>query len=229
MSADPGSRNALNRHGLVLFPDETLEHRIARAICAAECLPRKEFHEAWQVARRVRRRVRGGRIFDLAAGHGVLGMIMLLLDDSSPEVVCVDRRRPPSFERVRDALVEHWPRLAGRVRYIEDDIEAIRHGIDGIPPMASDDIAVSAHGCGALSDRVIDLALAARCRVAVLPCCHDRETCAVPSYAPWMALDLAVDTARVVRLEAAGYAARVQRIPAAITPKNRLIVAEPAG
>ncbi len=220
MSADPGSRNVLNPRGKVLFPDETLEHRIARALCDAGSLPRKEFHEAWQVARRVRRRMRGGRVFDLAAGHGVLGMIMLLLDDSSPDVVCVDRRRPRSFARARDALAARWPRIAGRVRYVEDDIEAV----GGI---TSDDIVVSAHACGALTDRVLDRALAARCRVAVLPCCHDKRACAVPSYAPWMEVGLAIDTARVVRLEGAGYAAWVQRIPAAITPKNRLIVAGP--
>lgn len=225
----PGSRNVLNRHGLKLFPGDTLEHRIARAICTAECLPRKEFFEAWQMAKRVRRRMRGGRVFDLAAGHGVLGAILLLLDDSSPEVICVDRRRPPSHARVLAALVDHWPRLAGRIRYVEDDIAALDTWAaeDGPRPT---DLIVSAHACGALTDRILDRAVNAGSRVAVLPCCHDRETCPVPAFAPWMAVDLAIDAARVVRLEAAGYAVRVQQIPAEITPKNRLILAQrPAG
>lgn len=230
MHADPGSRSVLNRHGLILFPDETLEHRIARAICAAECLPRKEFHEAWQMARRVRRRMRGGRIFDLAAGHGVLGAILLLLDDTSPEVICVDRRRPASQARVLAALEDRWPRIAGRVRFVEGELPRSADDPlpDGMPRPAPGDLIVSAHGCGALTDRVLDLALACGSRVAVLPCCHDTRTCAVPTFAPWMAVDLAIDAARVARLEAAGQQVRVQSIPAAITPKNRLILAEPA-
>lgn len=221
---NPGSRSVLNRHGLALFPDDTLEHRVARAICAAECLPRKELNEAWQVARRARRRMRGGRIFDLAAGHGVLGALLLLLDDTSPEVVCVDRRRPPSQARVLAALAQAWPRLTDRVRFVEDDLDA---ALDRLGPLAPDDLLASAHACGALTDRVLDRAIAARCRVAVLPCCHDRRACAVPAFAPWMPVDLAIDAARVARLEAEGFAVRVQTIPAAITPKNRLILAEP--
>ena len=223
-----GSRNVLNRRGLALFPDETLEHRIARAICAAECLPRKEFFEAWHMARRIRRRLRGGRIFDLAAGHGVLGAILLLLDDSSPEVICVDRRRPPSQARVLAALIERWPRLAGRVRFVEDDLDAIEGWPAATRPGAGD-LIVSAHACGALTDRIITRAVRTGSRLAVLPCCHDRQTCSVPAFAPWMDVDLAIDAGRVVRLEAAGYRVKVQRIPAEITPKNRLIVAEPAG
>lgn len=222
--ARPGSRNVLNRHGLPLFPDDTLEHRLARAICAAECLPRKEFHEAWQVARRVRRRMRGGRVVDLAAGHGVLAATLLVLDDSSPEALCIDRRRPASHQRVLDAIIDRWPRLAGRVRFVEADLDA---GVDAIGGLGPDDIVVSAHACGALTDRVLDHAIAARSRVAVLPCCHDRDTCPVPAYAPWMPVDLAIDAARVARLDAAGFAVRAQQIPAAITPKNRLILAEP--
>ena len=38
---------------------------------------------------------------------------------------------------------------------------------------------------------------------------------------------LAIDVTRVARLRAAGYRAHTQLIPAAITPKNRLILAVP--
>jgi hypothetical protein len=37
---------------------------------------------------------------------------------------------------------------------------------------------------------------------------------------------LAIDAVRVMRLRALGYRVRTQIIPATITPKNRLIVAE---
>src|SRR5260221_13048783 len=87
------------------FPDDTLFHRVARAVCHAGCLPRKELYEAWEVARRVRRLFRGGRVVDLGAGHGLLGQILLLLDNSSPSPLVADRKLPPSSARVHDELV----------------------------------------------------------------------------------------------------------------------------
>jgi hypothetical protein len=39
---------------------------------------------------------------------------------------------------------------------------------------------------------------------------------------------LAIDAVRVLRLRAVGYRVRTQLIPAAITPKNRLVLAERA-
>jgi hypothetical protein len=76
-----------------LFPEETLFHRIARAVCRAGVLPRKELYEAWETARRVRRRFRGGRVVDLACGHGLLAQIMLILDQTSPLALAVDAVR----------------------------------------------------------------------------------------------------------------------------------------
>jgi len=93
----PSSKARLTSHDLARFPAGTHFDRIARAVCAAGCLPRKELFEAWEVARRVRRRFRGGRIVDLCAGHGLLGQIMLLLDDSSSGVLAGDHRLPPSW------------------------------------------------------------------------------------------------------------------------------------
>ena len=67
---DLSSRSRLTRRDLPRFTGETLFDRVARVVCEAECLPRKELYEAWEVARRVRRRMRGGRVVDLACGHG---------------------------------------------------------------------------------------------------------------------------------------------------------------
>ena len=75
---DRSSRNRLNERQLPLFTGESLFDRIARAVCRAGCLPRKELYEAWEVARRVRRRFRGGRVVDVAGGHGLLAAVMLL-------------------------------------------------------------------------------------------------------------------------------------------------------
>ena len=102
----PSSKGRLTARDVGRFPDDTLFHRVARAVCHAGCLPRKELYEAWEVARRVRRLFRGGRVVDLGAGHGLLGQILLLLDDSSPSALVADRTLPPSSARVHDVLVE---------------------------------------------------------------------------------------------------------------------------
>src|SRR6476659_6312845 len=86
----PSSRGRLTARDVGRFPGRTLFDRIARAVCDAGCLPRKELYEAWAMARRVRRRFRGGRVVDLGAGHGLLAQVMLLLDDSSPDALVAD-------------------------------------------------------------------------------------------------------------------------------------------
>ena len=221
MSFSPSSRGRLTRHDLARFPGETLFDRIARAVCQAECLPRKELYEAWEVARRTRRLFRGGRVVDLASGHGVLAQLMLLLDDSSPGSIAIDKSRPSSTGAVHDALVAAWPRLSGRVAFIEGPLESIE--------LQRDDVVVSSHACGALTDLVLERASAAGARVAVLPCCHDAAVNDAGALTGWVDAALAIDIRRVQRLEARGYDVRTLTIPADITPKNRLIVAAPRG
>jgi len=110
------SKSILNRHTLERFAGDTLFDRLARAVCEAECLPRKEFFESWEVARRIRRRLRSGPVIELAAGHGLLAAMLLILDDSSPTAICVDPNPPPSQCKVLASLEQHWPRLEGRIR-----------------------------------------------------------------------------------------------------------------
>lgn len=215
----PASKNRLTRHDLGRFTGRTLFDRIARAVCRAECLPRKELYEAWETARRVRRIFRGGRVVDLAGGHGLAGQILLLLDDTSPSALVVDRETPASAATLHAAIAEHWPRLTGRVTFAASQLDAVA--------LSTDDLIVSVHACGALTDAVLDRAIAARARVAVLPCCHDRHASDTGGLDGWMDAALAIDATRAARLAAAGYRVRTQTIPAAITPKNRLLLGEP--
>ena len=69
------------------------------------------------MARRVRRLFRGGRVIDLGAGHGLLAQLMLLLDDSSPTALAVDKTLPASSATLHNALAQTWPRL-GRVAFV---------------------------------------------------------------------------------------------------------------
>jgi hypothetical protein len=217
MPFSPSSRGRLTNRDLGRFAGDTLFDRLGRALCSAGCLPRKELYEAWEVARRVRRLFRDGRVVDLGGGHGLLAQVMLLLDNSSPNALVVDPALPPSGARVHAALVEAWPRLAGRVEFVASPLESIH--------LQSTDVIVSSHACGDLTDRVLGRATDARARVAVLPCCHDLATCDWGSLAGWVDRPLAIDILRAVRLERQGYRVWTQTIPAAITPKNRLLLA----
>ena len=142
---------------------------------------------------------------------------MLILDDSSADARVVDPTEPSSARAIRDALTRTWPRLDGRVSYENQDVQdsAIGPG----------DVVVSCHACGALTDRIIDAAVAGRARLAVLPCCHDTQACDAGDLTGWMDSSLAIDATRVARLKSQKYSVRTQKIPSEITPKNRLILA----
>jgi hypothetical protein len=213
------SKARLTARDLGRFPDRTLFHRIARVVCGAGCLPRKELFEAWEVGRRVRRRFRGGRIVDLCAGHGLLGQILLLLDDSSPGVLIADRSLPASAATLARALAAEWPRLEGRVTFQQLPIADV--------DLDDDDVVVSIHACGALTDAVIAAALAARARVAVMPCCHNLGTADAGGLTGWLEGALAVDVVRAANLRVRGWKVWTQTIPREITPHHRLLLAGP--
>lgn len=219
MAFSPSSRGRLTDRDLGRFPGDTLFQRIARAVCHAGCLPRKELYEAWEMARRVRRLFRGGRIVDVGGGHGLLAQVMLLLDDSSPGALVVDKAFPPSSAKVHEVLVQSWPRLADRVRFAAAALEDVE-----IFPA---DVVVSSHACGSLTDRILDRAAGARARVAVLPCCHDLATCDAGQLSGWVDGPVAIDIVRAMRLEQRGYRIWTQAIPSDITPKNRLLIGTP--
>jgi hypothetical protein len=213
------SRSRLTPRDLPRFPDATLFHRVARVVCEADCLPRKELYESWEVARRARRRFRGGRVVDLACGHALVAHLMLLLDDTSPAALAVDLRIPPSAAALSAAMVREWPRLAGRVEIVTRRIQEVL--------VLPGDVVVSAHACGGLTDDVLGLALGASARVVVLPCCHDEARGDLGGVGGWVDSALAMDVTRAARLRARGYDVYTQTIPREVTAKNRLLLGAP--
>jgi hypothetical protein len=158
-------------------------------------------------------------VVDLGGGHGLLAHVMLLLDDSSTHAVVVDAALPPSHALLHEVMVEDWPRLANRVTFEPVPFESFA--------VAASDVVVSSHACGALTDSVLDLAISARARVAVVPCCHDHRRCASGDLSGWMTDDLAIDAVRAMRLQKHGYRIWTKMIPSEITPRNRLLVGSP--
>ncbi len=214
------SRNRLTEKEVFLFPSDSLFDKVGRAVCKAGCLPRKELFEAWEVARRVRRRFRGGRIVDMACGHGLAAALLLILDDSSPLALAVDRSLPASANKLYTALLESWPRLEGRIELIESSLENII--------LEPTDLVVSVHACGGLSDLILQQAAKAQARLALLPCCHNLKDADQGGLGGWLDGPLAADVVRAQHLRNQGYTIFTQQIPAEITPKNRLLMAEPS-
>jgi hypothetical protein len=223
---DPGHKNRLTDVDLPRFAGEGLFDRLARAVCHAGVLPRKELYESWEMARRVHRhlrRRRRRRVIDLACGHGLLGAMLVILDGGAGGLEGgqgIDPRPPASSTSLLAALRTDFARVAR--------FDVVTGGIaDAV--IGADDIVVSCHACGALTDDVIAVAVAARAFVAVLPCCHvlpHRSEKPNP-LAGWLDGSLAIDVDRAHRLAAAGYGVHTSSIDPAITPKNRLLIAWP--
>lgn len=228
----------------VLFDD------FARVVCKANAIPRKELFEAWAMALYVHNHfssVHSRRIADLACGHGLLSWALMYLDDqcrqrepamtgqeTSPSssavarsAICVDVKMPIAVEKIENAMREEFPDFDGRWDYVEGAMECI--------VSSPSTLVVGIHCCAGLSDKVIDLAVAANAPLALVPCCHTRKCWPKEQKKNLNALleekgvTLAefIDDMRVERLKAAGYTVVEERIPEIITPKNRIILATP--
>jgi len=229
MSIDPSSRVATEADdGATFHRTDVVSITIARVVCEANCLPRKELYESWEVARRNATEVSAVVASStLRAGHGLVAHLMLLLDDSSPSALCVDKRIPQSarlssLRRARACLATNW---AERVTYAEQPIEA-RHA-DRRKMSSSRRMP-----CGALTERRASRVrppqvLAWQC----LPCCHDEDTCDAGRFSRDGSTSRSRSTRRVPTASPPpgehGYAVYTQLIPASITPKNRLLMGEP--
>ena len=210
-----GSKNRLTANAARWFDSDSREHQIARAVCRAGVLPRKEWFEAWQVVKHVRRRkLRFTRVVDLCAGHGLVGWLFALLDQPRDGVLLVDEKTPLNRTAIARELHKDWPEA--KVVDLQTSLATVE--------LRPTDLIVSVHACGGLTDAVLDRAVAVRAHVAVLPCCHPLslpEAIAVEGIA---AGDLAIDIARAHRLLREGYRVRTYLLDPKITPKNRLII-----
>ncbi len=216
-----GSRNKLTPWHAQFYPSNSLLDVLGRTVCGARCLPRKELHEAWEMATRVRAHLgenAGARIVELASGYGLLATVMLLLDDEAGAnesvAVAVDVKLPPNHRRVHDVVTAAFPRLRGRQTFVQARLESFA--------LHSADVVVSAHACGGLSDTVIARAADVSAAVAVLPCCHEHRFRAdLDGVADKAA---AIDDERAATLRARGYDAQLTTIPHDVSHKNRLIL-----
>ena len=176
------SRSRLSPTDARRFPGDDTFAAVARAVCFADVLPRKELFETWEAAlviteafgERLRGVSDGGeesedaRVADLAGGHGFLALALLVLNPALRSAVVVDRRKPESHERLVSSLAKAFPklRLHARVRFVEASVA------EAETQNATRVVFAAVHACGDLSDAVLALAVAARAPVALVPCCH---------------------------------------------------------
>jgi hypothetical protein len=219
---------------------------LAAVVCSTGAIPRKELHECWHMAARVHDAFPDvTRVADLAAGHGLLAWILVLLAHHAERpvvrtAVAVDLTRPRSAATLAAAMRARWPALADAVPYVEGGIDAVTAS-PGI-----DTLFVAAHACGGLSDRVLLAAVGCGSAVAVMPCCHSLrkqgETLAAVARTVGLSAQrvrevvvdahelgqpAAIDALRIEALAAAGYDVRQAAIDPEITTYNRIILARP--
>ena len=218
---NPGSKQRLTPYDCHKFDGDSVLDEVGRTVCEARCLPRKELFESWEVARRVLRKARGGPVLDVACGHGLVAWFVALIDRRTPSAVCVDPKFPANAERLAAVLSKRWPDIGARVRYD-------RVGVNEVEILESSRV-VAVHACGDLTDQVLERSMAARARVAVLPCCHDHRELDDGGMSGWMPRAVAIDAVRAGRLRAVGYRVWTSTIPVHLTPHNRLLGGVPPG
>ncbi len=193
--------------------------RIVASLAAREAISVKETLESFEAFSRMRRRMRAPRMADLCCGHGLTGLLFAASEREVKEVILLDRAKPPKADLIVEAVVEAAPWVEEKVRWIEDDVSRAAEHLE------PDTSIIAVHACGVFTDRVIDAALAVGGNVAVMPCCYAQTAAAVPAaLREALGAELATDVHRTYRLEAAGYRVEWAKIPAAITPKNRILV-----
>jgi hypothetical protein len=220
-SSVAGLRKRMDERVAALLPGDGLPERIFRELGRLKALNIKEVFESFELFERIRRRVRAPVVADLCAGHGLTGILFAAFERSVDGVVLLDQRRPSNHDRVMEAVVAVAPWVAEKTRYVEDALtEAPRY----IPPGAS---VVALHACGALTDRVLDVAVGLRGTVAVMPCCHGGAHAGPEALHRALGDELATDIQRTYRMESLGYRVEWGTIPRAVTRMNRFIVASP--
>ena len=150
------SRSKLTPHDAADYNGKSLFCEFARVLCSLDgVVPRKELHEAWEAALLIHAAFPAARrVADLASGNGLLSWALLVLDPTrGRSVLCVDKVQPPSFVTIANAMISRWPWMRSRHRYVEASLLDAR-----LQPQA-DVLLVCLHGCGTLSDQVLDTAL----------------------------------------------------------------------
>ena len=128
----------------------------------------KELFETFEAYRRIGQAIyeqwREGNvetIYDLACGHGLLG-ILLAWRFPALRVVCVDRERRPAFDHYLEIVREQAVPMEN-VEYIESDFNDVE-----LDPRS---YVICIHACNEGTRDALDMAGSANACFAAMPCC----------------------------------------------------------
>ncbi len=218
-----GRRDRMAPHWLHWFSGDSLMDRFARALSERHAIDMKEFCESVEFFQRVRRPLRAETVMDLCCGHGLTGVLFAIFEREVQSVVLVDRRRPPSFDRVYAAALEVAPWVATKLTFRECEMDEVTQGVKG------DVSLLGVHACGVRTDEILAVARQINAPVAVMPCCHASVKYGErpKAFDETIGRELAIDIDRTYGLRSAGYTVRWNVVPRAITAMNRVIIALP--
>ena len=215
-----------------LLEGTDLKARLGRSLARRRAVDRKEFFETWEFfarARTVRTSPGNGTLVDVAGGHGLLAALFAVFEPKRfSRVVVADTRRPRAFDAVLDSMAEVAPWAVDTLEYIDGPAADIRDTGAGLLPAGC--AVACVHGCGSLTDAVIEAAAHAEAAsVAVMPCCYGGLARDSPrALRRSLGVALAADIERTTTLEALGYRVDWRALPQAITPLNRVLLAKRA-
>lgn len=225
---EPANQRSLDRRKRLVpndaraFPGEDLAQAFARALCAHRATNFREVLEAFEFFAIARKHVRTPVVVDVCGGHGLVAVLFAVFQRTVELAIVLDPKRTDSFDRILAAAAEVAPWSVGRVQYAR---ARIKHAPEQVPREAG---LVAVHACGQKTDRVLDLAIAHRAPVAVMPCCHPLRTSPAPFALKQALGHVAVDIDRTYRLEAADFKVRWSGVSERITRMHRVLLAEPA-
>jgi hypothetical protein len=128
----------------------------------------KELFETFECYRRIGQEIyeqwRLGRvkwIYDLACGHGLLGLL-LAWRFRSVQVVCVDLERRPAFDHYLE-VVSDWGTVLDNISYVEGDLNDVS--------LETGAYAICIHACNEATQVALEKAVQAQALYATMPCC----------------------------------------------------------
>jgi len=206
------------------FASGRLTDRFIRALVDGHAIRWKEVLESFEFFYQIRKYLRHSSMADVCCGHGLIGILFALLEETVEEVKLADAKIPPKLPVILDIAIGLGPWVKEKVSVSEVAIDKLQSEV------APGTAIVSAHGCGSLTDQALDLAIGTGGPVAVMPCCCHPRSPDAPAiiYREFGGKD-GVDIHRTYRLNEAGYEVLWKYISEDITPMNRIIMGTKKG
>lgn len=179
-------------------------------------------------------------IRDLCSGHGLTGLLFIACNppgrfpDTDLRAVLVDQFEPKSHGILRDCISDICPWVKESVSFQTMPLEeyalrTVKERISDSEDMQCEaTIIISTHACGSLTDKVLSHATSIEAAsIAVMPCCYTGTDSGVPyGVRRILGVGLSADVERSFYLQEHKYLVDFASVPRAITPMNRIIVAE---